>query len=87
MINMIKEKKSSRWNTIARARFAKFIKEYSSKSIYKTIGIIASIGIGGFLAFKYIPWNKITDKFEMSFDEVFGEGEFNFPEAAENSAL
>jgi hypothetical protein len=78
---MMKGKKNNWWNVL------KYVKEYSSQknNIYKAAGII-SAGVAGFLIFKYFPWNKITDKFEIHFDEVFGEGEFiNQPGSAEGS--
>jgi hypothetical protein len=73
---------------VNRTGFSKFLKEYGTeKNLYKAAGIASAIGVAGFLAFKYVPWEKIADKFEEGFNEAFGEGEFNSPEVAENSAL
>ena len=79
---MIKEMKSG-WGIISRTGWAKFMKLYGSRKNIKTIGILSAIGMAGFLAFKFIPWNKITDKFEVNFDEAFGESKFNLENAAE----
>jgi hypothetical protein len=68
--------------------FSKFMKEYGTQNnIYKAAGIVSAIGVAGFLAFKYVPWEKIADKFEEGFNEAFGEGELTSSEVAENSAL
>jgi hypothetical protein len=65
--------------------FNRFIEEYrNQKNLYKVAEIATAVGIGGFLAYKFIPWEKVVDKFEKNFNEVFGEFEFN-PSEAEGS--
>jgi hypothetical protein len=81
-------RKSAQGSKVDKTGFSKFLKEYGThKNVYKAVGIASAIGVAGFLAFKYVPWEKIADKFEEGFNEAFGEGEFNSPEVAENSAL
>jgi hypothetical protein len=83
---MTKEKKNNEekgaqgsLSKIIKTRFSRFIEEYGAKkNVYKVAGIVSAIGLAGFLAFKFIPWNRVTDKFEKSFKEAFGEDKFDF---------
>jgi len=66
-------------------KFSRLMRNYGTqKNVYKAAGIASAIGVAGFLAFRFIPWEKVVDKFEKNFNEVFGEFEFN-PSEAEGS--
>jgi hypothetical protein len=52
------------------------LKEYvTEKNIYMALGIASGVGLLTYLAFKYVPWDRIREKMEEEFDSI-QKGEF-----------
>ena len=68
-----KNKKSQKDNG---AGLKEFVSEYGTQSnIIKGIGIAAGIGALAYVAYKFIPFEKIFNNLEEAYDEEFGKGE------------
>ncbi len=65
------------------SKIENFVNEYGTKSnIFKALGILAGVGVGTFLAVKYVPWGTVGEKLQDGLEKV--EEAFNkaFEEAA-----
>ena len=52
------------------------VTEYGTQSnILKGIGIAAGIGALAYVAYKYIPFDKLFSNLEEAYDDKFGEGQ------------
>jgi hypothetical protein len=59
------------------ADFQTFLKRYGTeKNIYMALGLASAVGGLTYLAFKYVPWDKLRDKIEEEFDAI-QKGEFS----------
>ncbi len=59
------------------ADFQSFLKQYATeKNVYMALGIASAVGGLTYLAFKYVPWDKLRDKIEEEFDAI-QKGEFS----------
>jgi hypothetical protein len=63
-------------------QFPSFLNQYpklkqfaTEKNIYMALGIASAVGGLTFLAFKYVPWDRIQEKIVEEFDSI-QKGEF-----------
>lgn len=72
-----KNKKGSKDNSNGENNgFKELVSEYGTQSnILKGIGIAAGIGALAYVAYKYIPFEKLFSNLEDAYDEKFGEGQ------------
>lgn len=53
------------------AKIKDFINEHRTRNnLFKALGIIAGVGVGAFLAVKFVPWGSVADKLEDSLEKV-----------------
>ena len=56
----------------SQGKFQKFVKEYgTTNNILKGVGILSALGVAGYAAFRYIPFERIIDSIEEKFNDTF----------------